>query len=119
MLLYLKLGKDFEHLTKIYYDWFTSVSENSEYRSSGLVVTITRPFVLLDRSVGLLGWHLSGTLLCRFDLFVFFQELGGLWRGLGVVDGSVVFPRLPQLVTFRLKLAYKHVHGDLHHVLPA
>lgn len=38
------------------------------------------------------------------------QELGGLWRGFGVVDGAGVFAGFPQLVAVRLVLVHKHVH---------
>lgn len=66
-----------------------------------------RPFVILGGTGDLrcvVSWN-----LCQLS-FAVFQELGGLWRGFGVVDGAVVFACFPQLVAVRLVLVHKHVH---------
>lgn len=39
--------------------------------------------------------------------------------GLKVIQHRAVFALLPQLIAIWLQAAYKHIHGDLHHVFTA
>lgn len=72
-----------------------------------------RPFLFLGRTRDI------RFIFSRSLTFVILEEFGSLRCGFGVVDGSVVFPCFPQLVTVRLVLEHKHIHRNLHHVLTA